>query len=89
MGGEGNKRSHNQMQLFWDAIDECGFIDLGYMGSKFTWRKHYANGQSIWERLDRAHCTKDWLQQFGDTKVHHLNCITFGSCSIVDCSEWF
>ena len=70
----GNKRSHNQMQLFRDAIDECGFIDLGFTGSKFTWRKHYANGQSIWERLDRALCINEWLQQFGSTRVFHLNC---------------
>ena len=40
----GNRSSHNQMQLFRDAIDKCGFIDLGYLGSKFTWRKHFANG---------------------------------------------
>ena len=57
----GNRRSHNQMQLFWDALDECGFIGLGYLGLKFTWKKHFANGQSIWERLDRALCTNDWL----------------------------
>ncbi|KAL0004760.1 hypothetical protein SO802_012321 [Lithocarpus litseifolius] len=72
----GNRRSHAQMQLFRDAIDECGFIDLGYSGSKFTWRKHFANGQSIWERLDRALCTNDWLQQFGATKVFHLKSST-------------
>ncbi|KAK9989615.1 hypothetical protein SO802_029854 [Lithocarpus litseifolius] len=72
----GNRRSHAQMQLFRDAIDECGFIDLGYSGSKFTWRKHFANGQSLWERLDRALCTNDWLQQFGATKVFHLKSST-------------
>ncbi|KAL4644143.1 hypothetical protein ACB092_02G142600 [Castanea dentata] len=32
----GNRISHNQMQLFQDANDACGFIDLGYSGSKFT-----------------------------------------------------
>lgn len=32
----GSSRSHNQMQLFREAIDECGFIDLGYVGSQFT-----------------------------------------------------
>ena len=41
----GNRRSHNQKQLFWDALDECGFIGLGYLGLKFTWKKHFANGQ--------------------------------------------
>ena len=29
-------RPHNQMQSFRDVIDECGFMDLGYVGSKFT-----------------------------------------------------
>lgn len=65
----GNRSSHNQMQLFRDAIDECSLIDLGYSGSKFTWRKHFANGQLIWERLDRALCTNEQLQQFGATRV--------------------
>ena len=55
----GNKRSHNQMYLFRDVIDKCKFIDLGYLGSKFTWRKHFARNQSIWEKLDKAFCTND------------------------------
>ena len=72
----GGNRSYNQMQLFRDAIDACGFIDLGYTGSKFTWSKHYNNGYSIWERLDRALCTSDWLKLFAGTKVSHLTCTT-------------
>ena len=28
--------SHNQMQLFRDVIDECGFMDLGYMSTNFN-----------------------------------------------------
>ena len=32
----GSSRSHNQMQLFREVIDKCGFIDLGYVGSQFT-----------------------------------------------------
>ena len=45
----GAMRSHNQMQQFQDVIDKCGFIDLGFKGSKFTWSKHFTDGQSIWE----------------------------------------
>ena len=73
---EGNRRSYNQMQLFWDAINTCGFTDLGYMGSKFTWSKHYNNGYSIWKRLDRALCTSNWVNLFAGTKVSHLTCTT-------------
>ena len=37
----GSNRSHAQMQWFREAIDECGFIDMGYKGSPFTWKKKF------------------------------------------------
>ena len=48
----GALRDHNQMQSFRDVIDECSFMDLGYVGSKFTWAKHFEDGHSIRTRLD-------------------------------------
>ena len=33
----GAPRSHNQMQSFQEALDDCGFIDLGFSGPDFTW----------------------------------------------------
>ena len=56
----GSSRSQVQMQLFREAIDECGFLDLGLSGSQFTWQKHFSNGHLIWERLDRC-----WLIMIG------------------------
>ena len=50
----GALQSHNQMQLFREVIDECSFMDMGFVGSKYTWSKHFDNGVSIWERLDRG-----------------------------------
>lgn len=49
----GALQSHNQMQSFRDIIDDSGFMDLGFIGPKFTWCKKFDNGHSIWERLDR------------------------------------
>lgn len=72
----GNRRSHNQVQLFRDAINACGFIDLGYSGFRFTWSKHYTNSYSIWERQNRALYITEWLNQFASTKVGHLTCTT-------------
>ena len=60
------------MQLFRDVADECGFIDLNYASPWHTWQKHFSTGHSIWERLDRALATNDWLLRFAGTKVHHL-----------------
>ena len=31
--------SHNLMQSFWEALDDCGFIDLGFSGLEFTWHR--------------------------------------------------
>ena len=67
----GRIRPHGQMQAFREVLNECGFIDLGFMGSEFTWHKHFAN-YIVWERLDRAVATSDWLSLFPDTKIYHL-----------------
>ena len=64
------------MQLCRDVIDECQFMDLGYVGPKFTWAKHYVDGHSIRTRLDRCMATNSWLQKFPRTRVHHLNCMS-------------
>ena len=69
----GSYRSQAQMQLFRDVIDECGFIDLGFVGSQFTWRKHFVDGHSIWERLDRGLANHEWFLKFSGTKIHHLH----------------
>ena len=68
----GSSRSQTRMQLFRDVVNECGFIDLGFSGSWYTWQKHFFAGHSIWERLDRALATNDWLLRFAGTNVHHL-----------------
>lgn len=49
------------MQEFRDMLDECGFADLGFVGNKFTWSKHYPDGYIVWERLDRVVGTSTWL----------------------------
>ena len=61
------------MQLFMDVINKCGFLDLEYMGDQFTWRKHFADGHSLWERLDRRFANHDWFMKFSGSKIHHLH----------------
>ena len=62
------------MQQFREVIDECGFMDLGFEGSKFTWSKHFENGVSIWERLNRCLVNNSWFMKFGGSRVYHLSC---------------
>lgn len=65
-------RSERQMQMFRDVLDECGFVDLGFTGPKFTWSNNRV-GDMTWERLDRAVATLEWLLRFPSTRVHHLD----------------
>ncbi|XP_030923315.1 uncharacterized protein LOC115950217 [Quercus lobata] len=64
------------MEEFRDVLDECGFQDLGYCGNKFTWCNGHEEGHTVWERLDRAVGTAEWLSMFPATKVVHLECGT-------------
>ena len=68
----GRTRPHGQMRAFRDVLDECGFMDLGFVGSMFTSHKHFET-YTVWERLDRAVATNDWFSMFPDTKVYHLD----------------
>ena len=63
-----------QMKNFKDILDECGLMDLGFVGSKFTWFKNIPNGISVWERLDRALGTMDWFKTYPAAKVVILDC---------------
>ena len=40
-------RSKSQMKDFREALDECSFADLGFMGQKFTWCKRLVGGVTV------------------------------------------
>ena len=82
---EGRLRPSGQMQEFRDVLDECGFQDLGFEGGKFTWCNGHTDGFTIWERLDKAVATMDWLDKFLATKVVHMECGSSNHKSIVIC----
>ncbi|KAL0010115.1 hypothetical protein SO802_005223 [Lithocarpus litseifolius] len=76
-------RQHRQMQLFRDVIDECGFLDLGFVGNRFTWSKHFEDGHSIWEQLDRGLANDAWFLKFPGSIVHHLQCTSSDHCPLL------
>ncbi|XP_050249632.1 uncharacterized protein LOC126696915 [Quercus robur] len=71
------------MQLFRDVVDECGFLDLGFVGPQFTWSKHYAAGHSVWERLDRGLANYEWLTKFVGARVYHLHSDSSDHCPLL------
>ena len=64
------------------SLDECGFLDLGFYGKKFTWFKKYPSS-GIWERLNRAVSMAEWIDHFPVTKVRSLVCEQFDHSPIV------
>ncbi|XP_075669713.1 uncharacterized protein LOC142639411 [Castanea sativa] len=77
--GSGNC-PYTQMVSFLNAINWCGFCDLGFVGPKFTWLYQRKDGTQIRERLDRALATKDWKNKFPSTKLDHLSSSVSNHC---------
>ena len=77
------------MESFRQVLDECNLLDLGYMGNKFTWSKSFPNGGMVWERLDRAVSTEEWLDLFSVTKVQTLSCVTLDHSPILILPDGF
>ena len=66
-------RPRRQMENITDAINHCGFREVAFIGPKYTWWYQRSNGKQIRERLDRALATKEWMDLFPTTKLHHLS----------------
>ena len=67
----GASRSEIAMREFREVVDDYGFMDLGYVGKKFTWRGKHGDGMVL-ERLDRALATQTWLAMNPTTRVQCL-----------------
>ncbi|XP_057744794.1 uncharacterized protein LOC130962625 [Arachis stenosperma] len=58
---------------FNNWINNCGLIDLGFIGSRFTWRGPQWEGQErIFKRLDRAMANSSWRNRFHEATVEVL-----------------
>lgn len=68
----GSSQQERHMQDFWEAMDMCGLIDLGFIGSKFTWCNHHVNSDTIWERLDWFLLNNELQEKCSLIKIHHL-----------------
>nr|XP_023917861.1 uncharacterized protein LOC112029413 [Quercus suber] len=62
-------RKESLMRDFQDVLDECGIMDLGFVGDKFTWRGKRA---AVLERLDSFVADNGWFALNLSTKVQHL-----------------
>ncbi|XP_019163454.1 PREDICTED: uncharacterized protein LOC109159798 [Ipomoea nil] len=62
---------------FNDALEDCQLMDLGMLGSRFTWERGRGTEAWVEERLDRAVATAEWSDIFEEAEVENL--LTFTS----------
>lgn len=74
------KRASNS---FGSWVGKNDLLDLGFVGSYFTW----SHGRSVETKraasLDRALCCDEWKREFVDAKVQHLNHSYSDHCPIM------
>ena len=49
------------------------FLILAMWETNLLGEKHFADGHSLWERLDRGLANHEWFMKFIGTKIHHLH----------------
>ncbi|XP_075656739.1 uncharacterized protein LOC142626904 [Castanea sativa] len=74
------------MDRFQEVVDLCQFRDLGYMDARYTWSRHFENGDSVWARLDRALTNEGWMRKFANARVVHISAIESDHCML--CLQW-
>ncbi|GAA0175889.1 hypothetical protein LIER_28983 [Lithospermum erythrorhizon] len=60
-----------QMNLFNQAVKDCGIIDIGCKGYPYTWSNTFIAPISTRAKLDRALAGRDWSTMFPEVVLHH------------------
>ena len=60
------------MLAFRHTLLQCGLVDLGFRGYRFTWRNGRFGAKFVEERLDRFVATPERREMFPRAMVHRL-----------------
>jgi hypothetical protein len=72
-------------QLFSNCLNNCGMMDLGFHGPRFTWSNLREVRYLIQERLDRGFANAAWREIYPEATVHHLTRIHSDHCPVIIC----
>lgn len=72
----GRQHLSSLLQGFTQTIEDCGLLDLGFVGEKFTWEKSRGAYNWVQERLDRGLANQDWCQLFPSAEVQVVEVAT-------------
>lgn len=65
----GRKQPIGLLTGFRKAINDCGLVDLGFVGEKFTWEKSQGKTDWVQERLDRELANQGWCELFPQAEL--------------------
>jgi hypothetical protein len=82
-----NPREEYLMEGFRDAVDVCGFCDIGYIGLDWTWERKLANNEYVRVRLDRALATVEGCSMFPMASLRHLIAVKSDHCPLLLSTE--
>ncbi|KAF9608733.1 hypothetical protein IFM89_010865 [Coptis chinensis] len=63
--------NYSKVRTFLDMMDDCELLDLGFVGSIYTWTNRQNGRHRIWERIDRMMANEVWRSRFSDCRVLH------------------
>lgn len=76
------------MEGFRNAVDFCGFTDLGFIGLPYTWDNRQEDDHNLKVRLDRGLASDSFLDLYREVKVWHVqNTLSDHCCLIAECME--
>jgi hypothetical protein len=71
------------MEGFREAVQICGFLDLGFIGLPYTWDNRQHGNDNVKVRLDRGLASLAFFDMFRDTKVWHVQTTESDHCCMV------
>lgn len=70
------------IQGFSYTLQDCRLMDLGMVGSCFTWDRGRDTDVWVEEWLDRAIATMEWSDLLNDIAVHNILTLSSDHCAI-------
>lgn len=67
----GLPKSFHQLKEFWDVVEICKFVDMGFEGYPYIWSNGRMKGNNIQQRIDQAFSIEDFLTLFPHYRVVH------------------
>lgn len=69
----GDSVDYGRCEMFSNWINDCGLMDLGFIGFIFTWKgPQWVGLDRVFKRLDRALCNASWRLRFEEATVSVL-----------------